>query len=108
MQTEMLDSTVSNSLQLFQNAGFKVRVIMRDSEPWFVAKDVAACIEYDLSSVNKMCNLCREKDVYVASARTFDSDALSEAGNSRITLVSESGLYRILAKCNPPHLVIQK
>lgn len=101
--TEIIDTTSSFALQVFSCSRFgDVRIVMRDDQPWFVAKDVAACIEYDLSSVNKMCNLCREKDVYVASARTFDSDALSESGNSRITLVSESGLYRILAKCNLP------
>ena len=93
-------STISNSLQLFQNAGFKIRVVMRDCEPWFVAKDVANCIEH--SDTSAMCKLCREKDKVVASARDFDSDDLSESGNSRITLISESGLYRILAKCNLP------
>lgn len=96
----MLDTTVSNSLQLFQNAGFKVRVVMHDGEPWFVAKDVATCIEH--SDTSAMCKLCRDKDKVVASARDFDSDDLSESGNSRITLISESGLYRILAKCNLP------
>ena len=101
--TKSVDTTSSFALQVFSCSRFgNIRIVMRDDQPWFVAKDVAACIEYDLSSVNKMCNLCREKDVYVASARTFDSDALSESGNSRITLISESGLYRILAKCNLP------
>lgn len=101
--TESVDTTSSFALQVFSCSRFgNIRIVMRDDQPWFVAKDVAACIEYDLSSVNKMCNLCREKDVYVASARTFDSEDLSESGNSRITLVSESGLYRILAKCNLP------
>lgn len=94
---------MSSDLQLFNNSDLgSVRVVMRDNEPWFVAKDVARCIEYDLSSVNKMCNLCREKDKHVASASDFNSDNLSESGNARITLISESGLYRILAKCNLP------
>lgn len=100
--TTALDSVVSKSLQLFENPDFKVRVIMRSGDPWFVAKDVAACVEYDLSNVSKMCKLCREKDVCVESASKFDSYDLYESGNSRITLVSESGLYRILAKCNLP------
>ena len=98
-----IDNSVSFALEQFQNNSFgTVRIVMRENEPWFVAKDVAACIEYDLSSVNKMCNLCRERDKYVASASDFDSDNLTESGNSRITLISESGLYRILAKCNLP------
>ena len=112
MQATVLDSPISqnsqelpnasSALKLFENTQFKVRVIMRCAEPWFVAKDVASCIEYDQTSINKMCSLCRERDKYVASASDFDSDELSESGNSRITLISESGLYRILAKCNLP------
>ena len=110
MQNTMLDSIVSSNSQelsnapsaikLFENPLFKVRVIMRCSDPWFVAKDVATCIDH--SDTSAMCKLCRDKDKVVASARDFDSDDLSESGNSRITLISESGLYRILAKCNLP------
>ena len=108
MQAEMLDSTISNSLQLFQDAGFKIRVIMRCSEPWFVAKDVASCIEH--SNVTKMCELCRDKDKVTIT----DSKEIGVINDSLITqqtfskntpnvvLISESGLYRILAKCNLP------
>ena len=108
MQAEMLDSTISNSLQLFQDAGFKIRVIMRCSEPWFVAKDVASCIEH--SNVTKMCELCRDKDKVTIT----DSKEIGVINESLITqqtfskntpnvvLISESGLYRILARCNLP------
>ena len=103
MQNTMLDSAISNSLQLFQNPAFKVRVIMRCAEPWFVAKDVATCIEH--SDTSAMCKLCRDKDKVVINGKEY-SDDLSEysegRGNPNITLISESGLYRILAKCNLP------
>ena len=65
MQNTMLDSTISNSLQLFADKGFKIRVIMRCSEPWFVAKDVATCIEH--KDVTTMCRLCRDKDKVVVN-----------------------------------------
>ena len=108
MQAEMLDSIVSKSLQLFADKGFKVRVIMRCAEPWFVAKDVATCIEH--SNVTKMCELCRDKDKVTIT----DSKEIGVINESLITqqtfskntpnvvLISESGLYRILAKCNLP------
>ena len=51
MQAEMLDSTVPNSLQLFADKGFKIRVIMRCADPWFVAKDACDCLE--LTNVSK-------------------------------------------------------
>ena len=103
MQAEMLDSIVSKSLQLFADKGFKVRVIVRCSDPWFVAKDVATCIEH--SDVSAMCKLCRDKDKAVINGKEY-SDDLSEysesRGNPNLTVISESGLYRILAKCNLP------
>ena len=33
------------TLQLFENTNWKVRVVMRDGEPWFVAKDVCECLD---------------------------------------------------------------
>ena len=97
---ELSNASASSAIKLFENPLFKARVIMRRSEPWFVAKDVATCIEH--SNVTKMCELCRDKDKVVESASNFDSNDLLESGNARITLISESGLYRILAKCNLP------
>ena len=100
MQAEMLDSIVSKSIQLFADKCFKVRVIMRCSDPWFVAKDVADCIEH--SDTSAMCKLCRDKDKVVVRANDLTSDDLSDVKNREYTLISESGLYRILAKCNLP------
>ena len=100
MQNTMLDSTISNSLQLFADKGFKIRVIMRCSGPWFVAKDVASCIEH--SNVTKMCELCHDKDKFVADVEELKNNDLAVLGNRGLTLISESGLYRILARCNLP------
>ena len=114
MQAEMLDSIVSKSIQLFADKGFKVRVIMRCSDPWFVAKDVATCIEH--SDTSAMCKLCRDKDKAVINGKEYSddlaeyskgfSDESSEnpkkGGNPNITVISEAGLYRIFAKCNLP------
>ena len=105
MQNTMLDSTISNSLQLFADKGFKIRVIMRCSEPWFVAKDVASCIEH--KDVTTMCRVCRDKDKVVVNYAELKHSAdlaecFSEQQSPNLTLISESGLYRILAKCNLP------
>ena len=110
MQNAMLDSIVSphsqelpnasSALKLFENPLFKARVIMRLGDPWFVAKDVATCIEH--SDTSAMCKLCREKDKVVVRANDLTSDDLSDVKNREYTLISESGLYRILAKCNLP------
>ena len=113
MQNTMLDSTVSSNsqelpnassaLKLFENPQFKVRVIMRCAEPWFVAKDVATCIEH--KDVTTMCRVCRDRDMAVINGKEYSADLAeySESrGNPNLTVISESGLYRILAKCNLP------
>ena len=110
MQAELLDSIVSSNsqelpnassaLKLFENPQFRVRVIMRLGDPWFVAKDVAACIEH--SNVSKMCELCRDKDKVVVRPSDLTSNDLLDVKNREYTLISESGLYRIFAKCNLP------
>ena len=111
MQTEMLDTVVSpksqelpnasSAIKLFENPLFKARVIMRCSDPWFVAKDVAECIEH--SNVTKMCELCRDKDKIVVDVDELKTNDLLVLGNRGLTCISEYGLYRILAKCNLPN-----
>ena len=73
---------------------------MRCSDPWFVAKDVATCIEH--SNATKMCDLCRDKDKIVVDVEELKTNDLLVLGNRGLTCISESGLYRILAKCNLP------
>lgn len=92
--------TISNSLQMFSNSLFNVRVVMRDNKPWFVAKDVAECIDH--SNATRMCDLCRSKDKIVVDVEELKTNDLLVLGNRGLTCISESGLYRILAKCNLP------
>lgn len=111
MQNTMLDTVVSSNSQelsnassaikLFENPLFKARVIMRCSDPWFVAKDVATCIEH--SNVSKMCELCRDKDkIVIGMDEIATNDLLVTNMTRELLCISESGLYRILAKCNLP------
>lgn len=68
-----------SDMQIFESDRFgQVRIVERNGEPWFVAKDVAACIDYKDTST--MVRLCREKDIYVTSASDFDSADLAESG----------------------------
>jgi anti-repressor protein len=79
-----------------------VRVVMRENKPWFVAKDIAACIEHIDTSA--MCKLCRDKDKLVIKVSDESSETQQMFSKSipTITCLSESGLYRILAKCSLP------
>lgn len=99
--TENVVTTSSFALQVFSCSRFgDIRIVMRDNEPWFVAKDVAACIDH--SNATKMCDLCRDKDKIVMDVEELKTNDLLVLGNRGLTCISESGLYRILAKCNLP------
>ena len=93
MQNTMCDSTISNSLQLFQNAGFKVRVVMRDGEPWFVAKDVCTCLE--IANVSDACSRLDEDERGIVSTDT-------PSGNQEMLIVSEPGLYSLIGSSKKP------
>ena len=113
MQNTMLDSIVSSNSQelsnassaikLFENPLFKVRVIMRCAEPWFVASD--ACDGLALSNVSKALADLDDDDKLKLTKDEIDTvvsiDGIKCSVDSRVqslNLVSESGLYRILAK----------
>ena len=92
--------TAQKEVRKFDGMLGSVRVVMRENKPWFVAKDVAACIEH--SNATKMCDLCRDKDKIVVDVEELKTNDLLVLGNRGLTCISESGLYRILAKCSLP------
>lgn len=74
---------MGNKLQLFKNDQFgDVRVIIKNDEPWFVAKDISEKLGY--SETNAMTKRLDEDE--------FISDKL-EGMNMKSTLINESGLY---------------
>ena len=93
MQNTMLDSAISNSLQLFENTDWKVRVVMRDGEPWFVAKDVCECL--DLGNPSQA--IARLED---DERRLISNEALR--ANGCLAVVSEPGLYSLVLGSRKP------
>ena len=107
MQAEMLDSMVSNSMQLFTDKGFKVRVLMRLGDPWFVASD--ACDGLALSNVSKALADLDDADKLKLTKDELDtltsSDGIKCSVDSRVqslNLVSESGLYDLIMQSRKP------
>ena len=108
MQAEILDSTVSNSLQLFQNDDFKVRAILRDGDPWFVASDVCRYLELK-DDAGTICRELDEQDKVTLSREEFmggDSNrGIKCSVDSRVQsliFVSESGLYDLIMQSRKP------
>ena len=105
MQNTMLDSVVSSNsqelsnasassaLKLFENPQFRVRVIMRCADPWFVAKDACDCLE--LTNVSKACQTLDEDEKGITKVYTL-------GGSQDMMLISESGLYTLIMRSNKP------
>lgn len=101
MQDTMLDSAISNSLQLFQNAGFKIRVIMRCADPWFVAKDVCDCLA--IADASQACKNLDDDEKQVVTRSPELSLLFRESSNApTMMLISESGLYTLVMRSNKP------
>ena len=117
MTTELLDSTVSSNsqelpnassaLKLFENPQFRVRVIMRLGDPWFVASD--ACDGLALSNVSKALADLDDDDKLKLTKDELDTLTSSKgiicSVDSRVqslNLVSESGLYDLIMQSRKP------
>lgn len=95
-----------NELDLFTNE--KVKVVKSDpilgkdfniygtiEEPLFLAKDVAKCIEYDVSSINKMLAGVDEDEKVRKIVPTL-------GGDQEMWLLTENGLYEVLMQSRKP------
>lgn len=107
MQNTMLDSTISNSLQLFADKGFKLRVIIRLGNPWFVAPDACGCLA--LSNVSEALADLDDDDKLKLTKDELDTlisnEGIKCSVDSRVqslNLVSESGLYDLIMQSRKP------
>lgn len=82
----------------FEFRNHSVRVVMRNGEPWFVAADVAAALEYRDAEVAARHLPDRQKaDTPI---RCTSSRGTSQTRSMRI--VSEGGLYRLVLRSRKP------
>ena len=82
-----------NELQIFKNEDFgDVRTMMVDGEPWFSAKDVCSALEI-VNSRDAVKDL--DGDEKFTTVVLNDSAA---TGVSKMTFISESGLYALIAR----------
>ena len=117
MTTELLDSTISSNsqelpnassaLKLFENPQFRVRVIMRLGNPWFVASDACDCLA--LSNVSEALAGLDDDDKLKLTKDELDTlisnDGIKCSVDSRVqslNLVSESGLYELIMRSRKP------
>ena len=83
-----------SEMQIFEKAEFgKVRVVERDGQPWFVAKDVCECLE--LTDVSKTISLLDDDEKGTNSIRT-------PGGEQQMLVISEPGLYSLILRSRKP------
>lgn len=71
----------------------QVRTVIRNGEPWFVAKDVCDILEI---------NNDRQALVRIPEQHKGVSQADTLGGKQRISVISESGLYRLVLRSDKP------
>ena len=117
MQAEMLDSIVSSNsqelpnassaLKLFENPQFRVRVVMRDGEPWFVASDACDCLAIS-NARDALANIDDDDKLKITKDEidtVVSIDGIKCSVDSRVqalNLVSESGLYDLIIQSRKP------
>lgn len=84
---------MANNIIAFQFCCNSVRVIIKDNNPWFVGKDITDILQIN----NNRDALSRLKD-YEKGVATIDT----LGGNQEMTIISESGLYRLILTSRKP------
>jgi prophage antirepressor-like protein len=87
-----------NELTVFHfEEGREVRTLMRDGEPWFVAKDV--CDVLELTNVTEALRNMPDDEVSnlsIAEVRNLDIP------NRGVNIINEPGLYRLIFQSRKP------
>ena len=93
---------MSNPVQTFVHERFgKIRVVMIDGEPYFVAADVCKALELrDVSKAVKRLNK-NEKSFATIPARGTNSIP-TQGGEQQMLIVNEPGLYRLIFASRKP------
>lgn len=102
-----------NELRIFENAEFgSVRVVERDGEPWFVAKEVADILGY-VQTQNMRSVIDEEEFVSISQGELSASNPvpirscyngnLINTGVARLLLISEAGLYQAIMRSTKPN-----
>lgn len=81
-----------NNLMQFQFNGHSVRIQDHHGNPWFVAKDVCACLK--LSNVSKAVERLYDNE---KNSITL-SDGIPGRGNPNVLIINESGFYKLVMR----------
>lgn len=78
--------------------GTPIRTTVRDSNPWFVAADIAKALEY--RTANDAIRYLDDDEADTLNQRTSSSNGVEQARN--LTIINESGLYSLILRSRKP------
>lgn len=98
----LIEESIVESLKCYQSDQFgSVRVIIRDGDPWFVAKDV--CDSLGLEQVSRACDrLDEDEKAYLTKSNLSECGIDTGVPNRGLCIVSEPGLYSLVLCSNKP------
>lgn len=79
--------------QVFNFGDYQVRTVIKEGEPWFVAKDVCSVLE--LTNNREAISRLDEDEKGVNTVYTL-------GGNQNLTIINESGLYSLILTSRKP------
>jgi anti-repressor protein len=93
VKEENIMTDYQNALKVFEFDGSRVRVVEKDGQPWWVAKDVCDVLGH--SNSRKAIELLDDDEKGVSKVYTL-------GGMQDMTVISESGLYTLITRSNKP------
>ena len=85
---------MANAIQVFSFEQKEVRVIEKDGEPWFVAKDVCDVLEY-ANSRKALSDHLDDDEKGVTKCDTL-------GGMQEMSIINEPGLYKLIMRSSKP------
>jgi prophage antirepressor-like protein len=82
-----------NNLSIFEYQSHQVRTTTVNNEPWFVAKDVCACL--DIKNISDAVSKIPQNEKGIVSTDTL-------GGNQELLCVNEPGVYRLIFASRKP------
>jgi len=85
-------------VKIYKN--YPVRIVQKNSEPWFVAKDIAEILEYAETSV--MLRRLFPDELEKVESTEIVGSSCRHGGSRQMTIISEAGLYNAILGSNKP------
>lgn len=94
---------MENKIEIFKSEEFgQIRTIVRDGEPWFVGKDIAEALGYELARKAISDHIDNEDKRLLTKNETFQNGTLENIPNRGLIIINESGLYSLVLSSKLP------